>query len=159
MIARICNGLGSAIARSWATPYTRRTSCHEKKRDAARKVIFVLFRSKRRLSANLGLAPPYVHGTPYKLGSPRPPQSSSPQHAVPLGWGSISPRVFLSADIMTRVGNHAPLTPIQKSTMRYVVKLNGNFGRDEQKTMYCQTGKKRGYPIKKLDTDKSASED
>jgi hypothetical protein len=60
---------------------------------------------------------------------------------------------------MTRVGNHAPLTPIQKSTIRYVVKLNGNFGRDEQKTMYCQTGKKRGYPIKKLDTDKSASED
>jgi hypothetical protein len=60
---------------------------------------------------------------------------------------------------MTRVGNYAPLTPIQESTMRYVVKLNGNFGRDEQKTISHQTGKERGYPIKKLDTDKSASED
>ena len=42
-----------------------------------------LFRSKCRLSANLGLAPPYVHGTPYQLAGARPPQSSSPQHAVP----------------------------------------------------------------------------
>ena len=33
--------------------------------------------------------------------------------------GGMSPRVFLSADIMTRVGNDALLIPIQKSTIRY----------------------------------------
>ena len=62
MIAPICNGLGSVIARSWATPYTRQTFCHEpRNRDAAWKVIFVLFRSKRPLSENLKLAPLDVH--------------------------------------------------------------------------------------------------
>jgi len=38
-----------------------------------------------------------------------------------LRRGGISLLLFLSADIMTRVGNHAPLTPIQKSTLRYAL--------------------------------------
>ena len=42
------------------------------------------FSSQNAVSQQVsGLLPPYVLGTPYKLGSPRPPQSSSPQHAVP----------------------------------------------------------------------------
>jgi len=40
-----------------------------------------------------------------------------------------------------------------------VVKPNGNFGSDEQKTMSYQIGKHKGHQINKLDTDKSASED
>ena len=41
------------------------------------------FSSQNAVSQQVsGLLPPYVLGTPYKLGSPRPPQSSSPQHAV-----------------------------------------------------------------------------
>jgi len=48
---------------------------------------------------NLGLAPPCVHSGPYQLGSPRPPQSSSPQHDVPTvplthnGGFPYSPRI------------------------------------------------------------------
>ena len=47
MIARIRDGLGSVIARSWATPYPRRTSSHEpsnRNRDAAWRVISAFFR-------------------------------------------------------------------------------------------------------------------
>jgi len=71
----------------------------------------------------------------------------------------VAPHSFFSREVLTRVCNRSVFALAQNLRIRYVVKLNGNFGRDEQKTMSYQTGKKRGYPIKKLDTDKSASED
>ncbi len=66
---------------------TRRTSCHEprnRNRDAAWRVISAFFRSKRRLSVNLGLAPPCVHSGLYlRPEHPRPRESSGPHHDVP----------------------------------------------------------------------------
>ena len=47
--------------------------CHEpRNRDASWKVIFVLFRSKRRLSVNLRNAPTCVPSGPYQPGTPSP---------------------------------------------------------------------------------------
>jgi len=64
--------------------YTRRTSSHEPTNlNAAWRVIFALFRSKRILAVNLGLAPPYVHSR-YTSGQPlRAPQSSCLHYDVP----------------------------------------------------------------------------
>jgi hypothetical protein len=65
---------------------TRRTSCHEpnnRNRDAAWRVISALFRSKRRLSVNFGLAPPCVHSRYTSPERRRPPQSACRQHDVP----------------------------------------------------------------------------
>ena len=65
---------------------TRRTSSHEprnRNRDAAWRLISALFGPKRRLSANLGLAPPCVHSRYTSQQRHRPPQSSCHQHDVP----------------------------------------------------------------------------
>jgi len=71
MIVPTNDRLGSVIARSWATPYTRRTSCHEQKnRDAAWKVIFVLFHEKSHLTPNLTPRFPSAHGGRYQDGTP-----------------------------------------------------------------------------------------
>jgi len=52
---------------------TRRTSCHEprnRNRHAAWRVFSAFFRSKRRLSVNLGLAPACVPSGLYQPGTP-----------------------------------------------------------------------------------------
>ena len=52
---------------------TRRTSCHEpsnRNRDPTWRVFSAFFRSKRRLSVNLGLAPPCVLSGPYHPATP-----------------------------------------------------------------------------------------
>ena len=52
---------------------TRRSSCHEprnRNRDAAWMVISPFFRSKRRLSVNLGLDPPCIRSGLYQPGTP-----------------------------------------------------------------------------------------
>jgi hypothetical protein len=44
MVAWVCNGLGSVIARYWATSYTRRASCYKAgNRYAARRVMLAPF--------------------------------------------------------------------------------------------------------------------
>jgi hypothetical protein len=66
------------------------------------------------------------HRAPYRLSrvldlSRLQPNLDSRTSQLSFGRTCIWPRLFFSADIMTRASNHAPLTPIQKSTIRYEV--------------------------------------
>jgi hypothetical protein len=93
---------------------TRRSSCHEprnRNRDAAWMVTSALFRSKRRLSVNLGLDPPCVHSGLYRPGTPPSTeifwcptwcakfaldtQGCNPLYSVPLKPSSYHPKAGL----------------------------------------------------------------
>jgi hypothetical protein len=67
MIVPICNGLGSVIARSWANPYTRRTSCHK--------------RGNRYAACRVMLAPFLLKTPPLRKSRARPPLRS--RHTIP----------------------------------------------------------------------------
>ena len=92
------------------TPYTRRTSCHEQKhRDAASRLIFAFFRSKRRLSVNLGFAPPYVPSGLYRPGTPPSPISIIQTRAQiilcrPLDRNPLAPQHAVPVSLLTHKG-------------------------------------------------------